>query len=82
LGIGRGIFQYHRLVIKGRLAWLIHRGYHVLAVPMWERKARVAAGWMTQAIFGRDLVSLEPVQHPRREFVDAAELDRIRSKAA
>jgi NADH dehydrogenase len=49
---------------------------------MWERKARVAAGWMTQAIFGRDLVSLEPVQHPRREFVDAAELDRIRSKAA
>ena len=82
LGIGRGIFQYHRLVIKGPLAWLIHRGYHVLAVPMWERKARVAAGWMTQAIFGRDLVSLEPVQHPRREFVDAAELDRVRSKAA
>lgn len=79
LGIGRGIFQYHRLVIKGPLAWLMHRGYHVLAVPMWERKVRVAAGWVTQAIFGRDVVSLEPVQHPRREFVDAAELDRLRS---
>jgi len=41
LGLGRGIFQFHRLVIKGFPAWLMHRSHHVLAVPTWERKARV-----------------------------------------
>ncbi|GHH31258.1 dehydrogenase [Streptomyces lanatus] len=43
LGMGRGIFQYKRIVIKGFPAWLLHRGYHVLAVPTWERKVRVLA---------------------------------------
>ncbi|MFB8776465.1 NAD(P)/FAD-dependent oxidoreductase [Streptomyces broussonetiae] len=69
LGIGRGIFQYKRLVIKGFPAWLMHRGYHVLAVPTWERKIRVLTVWLTAALFGRDLVSLASVQHPRDAFV-------------
>ncbi|MBQ1091911.1 NAD(P)/FAD-dependent oxidoreductase [Streptomyces sp. B93] len=70
LGIGRGIFQYKRLVIKGFPAWLMHRGYHVLAVPTWERKIRVLTVWLTAALFGRDLVSLASVQHPRDAFVE------------
>ena len=45
LGPGKGIFQYRRIVIKGPLAWLMHRGYHVLAIPTWERKVRVALVW-------------------------------------
>jgi NADH dehydrogenase len=65
LGLGRGIFQYRRLVLKGLPAWLMHRGYHVLAVPTWERKVRVLAVWLTQALFGRDILSLASVQHPR-----------------
>jgi NADH dehydrogenase len=69
LGLGRGIFQYKGLVIKGFPAWLMHRGYHVLAVPSWERKVRVLAVWLTAAAFGRDLVSLASVQHPRDAFV-------------
>ncbi|MFE6286167.1 NAD(P)/FAD-dependent oxidoreductase [Streptomyces sp. NPDC057877] len=69
LGIGRGIFQYKRIVIKGFPAWLMHRGYHVLAVPTWERKVRVLSVWLTAALFGRDLVSLASVQHPREAFV-------------
>lgn len=69
LGLGRGIFQYKRIVIKGFPAWLMHRGYHVLAVPTWERKVRVLAVWMTAVVFGRDLVSLLSVQHPRDAFV-------------
>ena len=40
LGLGRGIFQSRGIVITGLPAWLIHRGYHVLAVPSWERKVR------------------------------------------
>ncbi|MEV8376149.1 NAD(P)/FAD-dependent oxidoreductase [Kribbella sp. NPDC056861] len=69
LGLGRGIFQYRRIVIKGFLAWLMHRGYHVLAVPTWERKIRVLAIWVTGALFGRDIVSLASVQHPRDAFL-------------
>ena len=69
LGLGRGIFQFHRLVIKGFPAWLMHRGYHVLAVPTWERKFRVLAVWATAVPFGRDIVSLTSVQHPREAFL-------------
>ncbi|MFJ7216102.1 NAD(P)/FAD-dependent oxidoreductase [Amycolatopsis sp. NPDC098790] len=69
LGLGRGIFQYRRLVITGLPAWLMHRGYHVLAVPSWERKIRVLAVWLTAALFGRDILSLASVQHPREAFV-------------
>lgn len=69
LGLGRGIFQYKRLVIKGPVAWLMHRGYHVLAIPTWERKIRVLAVWLTAIFAGRDIVSLLSVQDPRDAFV-------------
>jgi NADH dehydrogenase len=73
LGLGRGVFQYRRLVLKGFPAWLMHRGYHVLAIPSWERKARVFAVWATAAFYGRDIVSLVSVQHPREAFVTGGE---------
>ncbi|MFC8923249.1 NAD(P)/FAD-dependent oxidoreductase [Cellulosimicrobium sp. NPDC057127] len=69
LGIGSGVFEYRRLVVRGALAWLMHRGYHVLAIPTWERKVRVLAVWFTAALFGRDVVSLTAVQRPREAFV-------------
>ncbi|MCE7010403.1 NAD(P)/FAD-dependent oxidoreductase [Kibdelosporangium philippinense] len=69
LGIGRGIFQWRWIVIKGFLAWLMHRGYHVLAVPSWERKVRVLAVWLTAVFYGRDIVSLASVEHPRQAFI-------------
>lgn len=69
LGIGRGIFQYRGIVIKGLPAWLMHRGYHVLAIPTWERKVRVFAVWATAVFYGRDIVSLASVQNPREAFV-------------
>ncbi|MCA5892974.1 FAD-dependent oxidoreductase [Isoptericola sp. NEAU-Y5] len=72
LGLGAGIFQYRRVVVGGRLAWLMHRGYHVLAIPTWERKVRVLAVWLTAAVFGRDVVSLASVQTPRAAFEAAA----------
>ncbi|MGP4051848.1 NAD(P)/FAD-dependent oxidoreductase [Streptomyces sp. 2A115] len=76
LGLGRGIFQYKGIVIKGFPAWLMHRGYHVLAVPTWERKVRVLTVWFTAALFGRDLVSLASVQHPRDAFVASGDPGR------
>ncbi|MEU8224143.1 FAD-dependent oxidoreductase [Kribbella sp. NPDC048915] len=72
LGLGIGIFQYRRIVIKGLLAWLMHRGYHVLAVPTWDRKVRVLSIWLASFFFGRDIVSLASVQSPREAFATEA----------
>lgn len=91
LGIGQGIFQYRRLVIKGFLAWLMHRGYHVLAVPTWERKVRVLLVWVSAVLFGRDIIPLATVQRPRAAFlaggdpfagIDGARADLAREAAA
>jgi hypothetical protein len=46
----------------------MHRGYHVLAIPTWERKVRVLLVWLTALLFGRDIASLESTQHPRAAF--------------
>ncbi|GGS28445.1 hypothetical protein GCM10010269_78950 [Streptomyces humidus] len=76
LGLGRGIFQHRGLVIKGFPAWLMRRGYHVLAIPSRERKTRVFAVWVTALLYGRDIVSLASVQHPREAFVSRGGLRR------
>ena len=34
-----------KIKLKGRLAWYMHRGYHGLAMPTWNRKIRVIADW-------------------------------------
>jgi NADH dehydrogenase len=75
LGIGHGVFQSGSIVITGFPAWIIHRGYHVLAVPTWERKVRVLAVWLTQLMFGRDIASLGSAEHPRAAFVSGGEPD-------
>ncbi len=82
LGLGHGIFQYRRLVITGLPAWLIHRSYHVLAVPTWERKARVALGWTVSLALGRDIVALPTVQQPRAAFLAGGEPDLLLDDAA
>ena len=71
LGMGRGAFQSGRIGFIGVLAWLIHRAYHLYAVPTLERKVRVMAGWLASLRFGRDIVSVEDVRHPRAAFVQA-----------
>ncbi|WP_202869120.1 NAD(P)/FAD-dependent oxidoreductase [Kribbella antibiotica] len=73
LGLGTGIFQFRRIVVRGPLAWLMHRGYHVLAVPTWDRKVRVLAIWLAAAFYGRDIVSLASVQQPRAAFTTEAD---------
>ena len=68
LGIGVGAFQSGKLGLTGFVAWLMHRGYHGLAMPTWERKIRVVSGWVWNLFLGRDLVSLEQVRSPRLFF--------------
>ena len=78
LGLGLGVFQSGPVVVKGFPAWVMHRGYHVLAVPTWERKVRVLATWLPALLFGRDIVSLQSVQHPRDAFVSGGDPRALR----
>jgi len=73
LGLGSGIFQSGPITLTGLPAWLCHRGYHVLAIPTWERKVRVSLGWLGALVLGRDIASLATVQHPRDAFREVAE---------
>jgi NADH:ubiquinone reductase (H+-translocating) len=68
LGIGVGVFQYRNIAVTGFLAWLMHRGYHGLAMPMWERKFRVFGGWVANFLLGRDVASIDAVKKPRLAF--------------
>jgi NADH dehydrogenase len=68
LGIGVGVFQYKKFAVKGLLAWFMHRGYHGMAMPMWERKLRVFSGWVNNLVLRRDIVSIEAVKTPRLAF--------------
>jgi len=77
LGLGKGIFQYRGLVIKGLPAWMMHRGYHVLSIPTWDRKVRVFAIWLTAFLYGRDIVSLTSVQSPREAFQAEAKANSL-----
>ena len=68
LGIGVGVFQYRNFAVTGFPAWIMHRGYHGLAMPMWERKIRVFSGWIANVVFRRDVVSIDAVKKPRLAF--------------
>jgi NADH dehydrogenase len=72
LGIGVGVFQSGKMAVKGPLAWLMHRGYHGLAMPSWERKWRVIWGWWNNFWLGRDIVSLAAATQPRAAFEEFA----------
>ncbi len=68
LGLGIGAFQSGNLAVKGLLAWFMHRGYHGLAIPTWERKTRVAVNWVLNFLLSRDIVELSAREHPRVAF--------------
>ena len=72
LGLGVGVFQSGPIAVTGLLAWLMHRGYHGLAVPSWERKLRVFVNWTLSLFLARDIVSLGARVHPRAAFEEFA----------
>ncbi len=72
IGLYHGVFQSGKVAIKGFLAWLMHRGYHGFAMPMWERKIRVFGNWIINFLVRRDMVSIEARVHPRAAFEEFA----------
>jgi NADH dehydrogenase len=72
IGIGYGAFQSGKFALTGVIAWAMHRGYHGLAVPTWERKIRVFGNWAFNLVLGRDIVGISARENPRAYFAEFA----------
>jgi NADH dehydrogenase len=73
LGLYKGVAELFGFIkLKGFLAWVAHRGYHVMAMPTGNRKIRILIGWIGQFLMGRELVSLGSLHDPRQEFRNAS----------
>ncbi|MCW2132504.1 NADH dehydrogenase [Arthrobacter sp. VKM Ac-2550] len=72
LGLNKGVAKVMGIKLKGRLAWLAHRGYHGFAMPTMERKIRVVADWLLNAVLGRDTTEIADLETPYRAFRTAA----------
>ncbi|MGW5850013.1 NAD(P)/FAD-dependent oxidoreductase [Streptomyces sp. NPDC055254] len=76
LGLHKGVAMIvmggMKIKLKGRLAWYMHRGYHGMAMPTWNRKIRVFADWTLGMFLKREVVSLGALETPREEFYEAA----------
>lgn len=73
LGMYKGVAQmFGRFKVRGFLAWVLHRTYHVFAMPTWNRKIRIMAGWTWSLLLRREVIALGSLQDPRAEFLAAA----------
>ncbi|HEX4058382.1 MAG TPA: FAD-dependent oxidoreductase [Galbitalea sp.] len=72
LGLYTGVYQGRRIAVKGLMAWFMHRGYHGLAIPMWERKIRVFTNWILNFLLRRDMVGTIARSEPRAAFEEFA----------
>jgi len=57
---------------RGFPAWVLHRTYHLLLIPTFNRKARVMADWTLALFLRRDAVQLGSLRDPRSAFTAAA----------
>ncbi|PJI94139.1 NAD(P)/FAD-dependent oxidoreductase [Luteimicrobium subarcticum] len=73
LGLYKGVAElFGKFKLRGPLAWAMHRGYHVMAMPTWNRKLHIFNGWVGQFVYGRETVALGAIEDPRASFRAAA----------
>ncbi len=72
LGLHKGVAQVYGIKLKGVLAWLMHRTYHMSRVPTFNRKVRVVADWTLALFLKREVVSLGQLHDPRESFEQVA----------
>jgi NADH:ubiquinone reductase (H+-translocating) len=72
LGRYRGVAQLLGHVrLRGFLAWVLHRTYHLAMMPTLNRRVRIALDWTVALLFPRDITALGSLQHPRDPFEKA-----------
>lgn len=71
-GLHKGVANIFGYGLAGFPAWLMHRGYHGMAIPTFERKIRVISNWFWNGVLSRDTTQLEDLDRPRAAFREAA----------
>lgn len=72
LGLHQGVAQVYGIKLRGRLAWFMHRTYHMAFMPTFNRKVRIVLDWTLALFFRREIVALGRLEDPRAEFRAAA----------
>jgi len=73
LGRYKGVATVKGLRFKGFLGWFLHRSYHLLAMPTWTRRVKIAMDWTVALLFPRDLAQLGSLAEPREPFERASD---------
>lgn len=72
LGLGKGVAQVYGVKVRGWAAWFVHRTYHLMQMPTFNRKVRIVLDWTLALFFPREMVALGRLHDPRASFVEAA----------
>jgi NADH:quinone reductase (non-electrogenic) len=72
LGRYKGVAIVKGLRFRGFLGWFLHRSYHLLAMPTWTRRVKIAMDWSVALLFPRDLAQLGSLGRPRDPFERAS----------
>jgi NADH dehydrogenase len=72
LGRYKGVAEVRGVRVRGFLGWFLHRSYHLLAMPTWTRRVKIAMDWTVALLFPRDLAALGSLSSPREPFERAA----------
>jgi NADH dehydrogenase len=73
LGRYKGVAKVLSLKLRGFPAWMLHRSYHLVMIPTFNRKVRIVIDWTVALFFRRDVVQLGSLQRPRQPFREASE---------
>jgi NADH dehydrogenase len=82
LGRYQGVADVQGIKVRGFLGWLLHRSYHLWAMPTIGRRVRIAIDWAIALLFPRDIAQLGALEHPREPFERAARGGRAKPKLA
>jgi NADH:quinone reductase (non-electrogenic) len=72
LGRYKGVAMVYGVKFRGFAGWFLHRSYHLLAMPTFSRKVKIAMDWTTALLFPRDIAQLGALERPREPFERAA----------
>ena len=72
LGRYKGVANIMGFKVRGLAGWLLHRTYHLWAMPTISRRVRIALDWTIGLLFPRDIAQLGSLERLREPFERAA----------
>lgn len=68
LGLYKGVAHVYGMKVKGFMAWMMHRGYHLMKVPGIGRRSRILIDWLVTSLSSREMAQLSEIEEGRRPF--------------